>query len=215
MQVGTVDPRTTALLVVDAQNDFLAEDARLPIPAGRKVLPELKLTIEFCRSVGIKVIYTVHAHRPDGSDMGRMGVVYPVIKNREALVEGTKGVEVHPTIAPAPNEIVIHKHRHSAFFATDLDLILRNSGIETLVITGFSSTGCCHVTAREALFNDYKVVFLSDCTATSNFPDLGYGALTAHQAHRWSLVVLAVSSAHVMTGTAFRSKVATHRARRR
>jgi hypothetical protein len=74
---------------------------------------------------------------------------------------------------------VIKKHRYSGFFATDLDLILREWGIDTVVISGTTTENCCHATARDAMFYNYKVAFLSDATGTFDYPDVGQGALSA------------------------------------
>ncbi len=95
--------------------------------------------------------------------------------------------------------MIIKKHRYSAFFGTDLDVILRGLGTDTVIVSGVTTENCCHATARDAMFRDYRVAFLSDCTATFAYPDLGYGALSADELHRSSLIVLAFSTAHVMT----------------
>lgn len=100
---------------------------------------------------------------------------------------------------PLADEIVIKKHRFSGFYGTDLDIILRSSGIETVIVTGVTTENCCHATARDALFHNYGVIFLSDATGTTDFPDLEYGAMTAAEVHRASLIILAMSTAHVMT----------------
>jgi len=102
-------------------------------------------------------------------------------------------------IAPEPGEVIIKKHRYSAFFGTDLDIILRGLGTDTVIVTGVTTENCCHATARDAMFHDYRVAFLSDCTATLAYPDLGYGTLSADELHRSSLIALAFSTAHVMT----------------
>jgi ureidoacrylate peracid hydrolase len=77
--------------------------------------------------------------------------------------------------------------------------VLRSSGMETVIITGVTTENCCHATARDALFHNYGVIFLSDATGTTDYPDMGYGAMSAAEVHRASLVVLALGTAHVMT----------------
>jgi nicotinamidase-related amidase len=71
--------------------------------------------------------------------------------------------------------------------------------METVIIAGVTTETCCHATARDALFHNYGVIFLSDATGTTDYPDMGYGAMTAAEVHRASLVVLALGTAHVMT----------------
>jgi nicotinamidase-related amidase len=109
------------------------------------------------------------------------------------------GVRRRHRFAPAPGEHVIKKHRYSAFFATDLDLILREWGIGTVIVSGTTTENCCHATARDAMFHNYRVVFLSDATGTFDYPDVGQGALSADEVHRATLAILAFSTAHVMT----------------
>jgi nicotinamidase-related amidase len=94
---------------------------------------------------------------------------------------------------------VIKKHRYSGFFATDMDLILREWGVDTVVISGTTTENCCHATARDAMFRNYRVVFLSDATATYDYPDRGFGSMAAAEVHHAALVVLAASTAHIMS----------------
>jgi biuret amidohydrolase len=202
-KVESIDPMKTALIVVDMQNDFVAPGAPMETPAGRTMLPNLKRAIGFCRGQGIPVIYTAHAHRRDGCDMGRFADLWPPIRTRAGLVDGEPGVEIYPEIAPQADELVIKKHRYSAFYGTDLEIILRGRGVETVIITGVTTENCCHATARDALFRDYKVVFLSDATATFDYPDVGQGSMSADEVHHATLIILSVSTAHVMTTDEF------------
>jgi ureidoacrylate peracid hydrolase len=193
------------------ENDFVAPGAPLETPAGRAMLPTLKRAIAFCREQGIRVIYTTHAHRRDGCDMGRFEDLWPPIARRTGLVDGEPGIEIYPEIAPQADEVIVKKHRYSAFYGTDLEIILRGLGIETVVISGVTTENCCHATARDALFRDYKVVFLSDATATFDYPDVGQGGMTAEKVHHATLVILSVSTAHVMTTDEFIARTATAR----
>jgi nicotinamidase-related amidase len=139
--------------------------------------------------------------------MGLYDDLYPPIANRSALVDGTAGVDIYKELAPAPDEHVIKKHRYSAFFGTDLDIILREWGITTVVISGTTTECCCHATARDAMFRNYKVAFLSDATGTYDYADAGQGAMSCDEVHRSTLVVLAGSTAHVMTTKEFMERV--------
>ena len=199
MRIDTIDPTKTAMIVVDMQNDFVAPGGGLETPAAREMVPRLVEALQICRSAGIKVIYTAHAHRRDGSDMGLFDDLHPPVANRTAVVDGTPGVEIYPEVAPAPGEHVIKKHRYSGFFGTDLDIILRGWGVDTVIISGTTTENCCHATARDAMFHNYRVVFLSDATATYDYPDRGYGAMPNEQVHHATLVILADSTAHVMS----------------
>ena len=206
-RIEKIEPSKTAIIVVDMQNDFVAEGAMLRSAQAAAMVPKLASTLGFCRENEIKVIYTAHAHRKDGSDMGMYDDLYPPIANRASLVDGTKGVEIFGELAPATGEHVIKKHRYSGFFATDLDMILRGMGITTVVVSGTTTENCCHATARDALFHDYKVVFLSDATGTFDYPDVGQGAMSAEEVHKATLTILAFSTADVMTVDEFKSRV--------
>jgi biuret amidohydrolase len=194
-----IDPAKTVMIVVDMQNDFVAKGAKLRSDAAAAMVPKLTSTLNFCREKGIRVIYTAHVHRRDGSDMGLYDDLYSPIADRSTLVDGTKGVEIFPGLAPAPGEHIIKKHRYSAFFGTDLDIILREWGVTTVIISGTTTENCCHATARDAMFNNYKVVFLSDATGSFDYPDVGYGAMSAEEVHKATLCILAFSTAQVMT----------------
>jgi len=211
MQVDAIDPGRTAMIVVDMQNDFVATGAPMETPAARAMVPKLAEALKICRDAGVRVIYTAHVHRRDGSDMGLFDDMHPPIANRDALVDGTPGVEIYPDLAPAPGEHVIQKHRYSGFFGTDLDIILREWGIDTVIISGTSTQNCCHATARDAMFRNYRVVFLSDATATYDYPDRGFGPMPNADVHRATLVILAASTAHVMSVADLRARlVAEH-----
>jgi len=181
--------------------------ASFEVADGRAMVPRLKEFIGFCRQNGIAVIYTTHAHRSDGCDKGRFADIYPPIAEGTGLVDDTDGIEIYDEIAPEPGEVTIKKHRYSAFFGTDLDIILSGLGTDTVIVTGVTTENCCHATARDAMFHDYRVAFLSDCTATFDYPDVGYGGLSAEELHRNTLITLAFSTAHVMTAEECKAKV--------
>ena len=115
--------------------------------------------------------------------MGLYDDLYSVVADRSVLVDGSPGAEIYKDLAPAPGEHVIKKHRYSAFFATDLDLILREWGVKTVIISGTPTENCCHATAREAMFAiSSRVPF--GCDGNIDYPDVGQGALSAADVHR-------------------------------
>lgn len=212
MQINEIDPARTAMIVVDMQNDFVASGAPLETHAARAMVPRLAEALKLRRDVGTRVIFAVHAHRRDGCDMGLFDDLHPPIANRDALVDGTPGVEVYPDLAPIPGEHVIKKHRYSGFFGTDLDIILREWGVDTVIISGTTTENCCHATARDAMFLNYRVVFLSDATATYDYPDCGFGPMPNADVHHATLVILAHSTAHVMSVADLTARVASKHA---
>jgi len=198
MTIDSIDPKRCALIVVDMQNDFLQPGAALETPMGRDIYPNMQRLLAFARQTGMKIVYTLHTHREDGSDMGMFAEVWSPIAKGACLVDGKPGIDVVPELSPEPGELVIKKHRYSGFFGTDLDMILRSANIDTVAVTGVTTENCCHSTARDAMFNGYRVAFLSDATGTFDYPDAGFGAIPAEEVHRVTLGILAVSTAHVM-----------------
>lgn len=209
LTIDRIEAERTAIIVVDMENDFVAPGAPLETPMGHALIPTLQKLLDHARQSGMRVIYTTHTHRRDGCDMGLYGEIWPPIAERAGLVDGGPGIEIYPDVAPVGDEPVIKKHRYSGFFGTDLDMILRTEKIETVAVTGVTTENCCHATARDAMFNGYRVAFISDATGTFDYPDIGFGAIPAAEVHRVSLGILGVSTAHVMTTGEFIQK--THR----
>src|SRR6266513_64347 len=99
MHIDAIDPKKTAMIVVDMQNDFVASGAAMETPAARYIVPKLAEALRICREAGIKIIYTAHVHRRDGSDMGLFDDMHPPIANRDALVDGTPGIDIYQQLA--------------------------------------------------------------------------------------------------------------------
>jgi ureidoacrylate peracid hydrolase len=187
----TIEAKKTALLLIDLSNEFLAPGSPMEIPEGREMIPHLNRLAAACRAKGIPVIYTTHVHRPDGSDLGRMADIFRNVREGRLLREGTEGVEIYPDIRPQPGDILVRKRRYNAFENSDLELILRSKGIDTLIIGGVATNVCCESTARQAFFMDFKVIFLSDGTATFDLPDRGWGPVPRQEAQRYTLTTIA------------------------
>jgi len=101
--------------------------------------------------------------RRESSESGSMSTA--TVPSAKGLLSGSAGSEVHPAVAPKPGDIVVTKHRVSAFAGTDLDMILRAGGIDTLVIAAISTSGVVLSTVRHAADADYRVVVVADCCA--------------------------------------------------
>ena len=164
-----IEPQNAALLVIDLQEGFVTEGARMWTPENLRILPRVKRLIERCRALDVPVIFTEHAHDVSGRDKGLMWDVPLNRPIREgALRVGAEDTSTHHEVAPLPGEKVIQKHRYSAFFDTDLHTYLRGCNVDTVIITGCMTNYCCGATARDAFFRDYKVIFGSDLTATDS-----------------------------------------------
>ena len=158
------DPARTALINVDMQRCFV-EDSPLAAPGGPALVARINGLLSRCRGAGALVVHTRGWMRPDGSNLGVMGRrVPPFIV--ELYTEGQESAELHDALDVRPGDIILNKPRYGAFHGTDLELILRSRGVDTVIISGIATNICCETTAREAAQRDFDVVFLSDGTAT-------------------------------------------------
>ena len=197
------DPRHTALLIVDMQNDFCAEGG-LVHKAGRditelqKVGARLPAFIDAARAAGNLVVFVRCVYSSDTnlymSDVfleqaarqrSGAGTEYPMCQ------EGTWQGEFYGDVKPKPGDVVVTKHRYSAFHNTDLDMILRSHGVRTVVMTGVLANVCVETTAREAFVRDYYVVMVEDGTASCVPEDL---AMTLKNTERFFGVVSSIKA---------------------
>jgi biuret amidohydrolase len=205
------DPKKVALLVIDMENDFVRPGAPMQVPMAYDMVPNVKMLLDVCREKGTTIIYTTHVHGKDRGDMGLMADFWEPIGNQTALVDGTEGVEILKELTPKEGELVIKKHRYSAFYNTNLETQLRNRGIETLIITGTVTNMCCESTARDAQFRDYNVIFVSDATGTMDHPDLGAGSMTAEEVQKSTLTSLSLCIAEIASTQAVINKLENSR----
>jgi ureidoacrylate peracid hydrolase len=181
----SIDPRETAVIVVDMQNDFGSEGglfgrAGIDIAPIKAVVEPTAKVIATARRSGIHVIYLKMEFRPGLSDLGNdesanalrhrfFGVgecmVAPDGSEGRFLVRGTWNTEIVDELKPEPGDVVVSKHRFSGFFGTDLEIILKTLGVRNLVFTGCTTSVCVESTLRDAFFRDYRCVLLEDCTA--------------------------------------------------
>jgi nicotinamidase-related amidase len=153
----------SALLVIDMQNFFLDPKSPTFTEGGLAILPNVKKVISAFRERKRPVIYTAHEHKSMEMDGGILGRWWEGM-----CMEGTKKAEISKEIYPRAQEKIVKKHRYSAFYNTDLEIVLRCLGIKDLVISGIMTNLCCESTTRDAYFRDYKVFFLLDGTGTVN-----------------------------------------------
>jgi len=161
-----LDPKTSALLVMDFQTSIVDGPA-LPHAAADKqaLLARTALLIEAAREAAMKVIYVVVGFRPGYPEVSPRNQSFGAVRDTGRFVEGAAGNEIHPAVAARPGEVVVTKHRVSAFAGTDLEMILRAGGIDTLVLSGIATSGVVLSTIRHAADADYRLVVVADCCA--------------------------------------------------
>jgi nicotinamidase-related amidase len=150
-----VVPERTALVNVDMQNCFV-HGSPFSAPNGLSVQDRINRVAAACRVAGIVVIHTSHVLRADGSNIGVLGETAPIVK--EGLINtGSASAALHKGLVAGPRDILLEKPRFGAFHGTDLELILRSRGIDTVIVTGIATNVCCETTAREAVVRDFRV----------------------------------------------------------
>ena len=170
-----VVPERTALVNVDMQNCFV-HGSPFSAPDGLAVQDRINGVAAACRAAGIVVIHTSHVLRPDDSNIGVLGEVAPIVK--EGIIKkGSESAALHKGLVVDPRDILLEKPRFGAFHGTDLELILRSRGIDTIIVTGIATNVCCETTAREATVRDFRVFFLSDGTTTFDIGDVSAAEL--------------------------------------
>lgn len=192
-------PESTAVVVVDMQNDFAApggmfDRAGVPIGVIRDIVGPTARVLSAARSSEIQVVYLAMQFKPDLSDAGdfeapnrikhaplALGeeVDLPDGSRGRILVEDQWNTRIIDELQPQPGDALIPKHRYSGFFETPLDERLRAGGVDSLIFAGATTSVCVESTLRDAFYRDYKCVLLSDCTAE---PIGGDTARTNHDA---------------------------------
>lgn len=177
-----VDPAHTALLLVDMQRDFVDPEGAfgllgVDLSMYRESLPRLARLLQAGRRAPVLVIHVQNTTLPgrisDSPAQIRFNLRMHGGKRRDVAplrysVDGTPGHAFVQELAPEAGELVVRKHRSSAFWGTDLELLLRSNGIKTVVIGGCTTEGCVESTARDAMFNDLYVVIAVDCVASDD-----------------------------------------------
>jgi len=183
------DPRSCALLIIDMQRDFVdpggfGEALGNDVSLLRKAIAPTQNVLEAARRRKMLVIHTREGHRPDLSDLPQSKKLRGKLKNGigdpgpmgRILVRGEYGHDIIDALKPAPGEPVIDKPGKGAFYATDLDAMLHNRGIRSLVVCGVTTEVCVNTSVREANDRGYDCLVLEDCVG-SYFPEFQLAAL--------------------------------------
>lgn len=172
-----LDPRKTALVVIDMQETFCAPGSPAEVPVARDVVAPINAMARGLRALGGQVIWVLHANAHVGarSDWAMFfdHVVADDVRQRtmESLSPGRQSV--WRGLEQDPRDLTIIKNRYSAFTpgSSSLERVLRSMGLDTVLIAGVKTNVCCESTARDAMMLDYKTVMLSDCCAALSFEE--------------------------------------------
>lgn len=155
----TLDPRRTAVIVVDMVNEFFEPGGKMVLEGGTALYEPVNALLEAAHGAHIPVFYTNQWLRPDDA----------LFKKRiPHCLMHTWGAQLVDALHRAPTDIVVPKRRYSAFFGTDLDLLLRERHMATVLVTGVVTNICVRSTVHDAFFLGYEVVVPVECVAATS-----------------------------------------------
>ena len=167
-----IDAARTALVVVDMQNHFVAEGFPAEIPLSREIVPTINRLARAVRVAGGQVVW-VQTTATGALEHWANHHKYMLTPERAAkrlasLDERADGFSLYQALEPLPHDLRVKKIKYSAFIASssDIDAQLRSRGVDTVLIAGTATNVCCESSARDAMMLDYRVIMLSDATAT-------------------------------------------------
>jgi nicotinamidase-related amidase len=198
-----VEPTSTALLIIDMQNDWCSPDGSTALAGGDitmfpEIIPRIRRVADVARRVGVAVVNVRMVALEDGKSDSpawirlrlRVNRSYNVEGAIEFVKDGSWGQEFVQALEPTPGDYVVTKLRSSALHATDLELILRGRAVQNVIVTGSTTEGCVESTVRDLSSRDFIPIVLTDCVASDD-----------RRLHDASLLVMGAYRADLATST--------------
>jgi biuret amidohydrolase len=183
-----IEPGRTAIVAVDFQNDVVGPDGAFAPMFRAEVeranaIPVVAGLLDGARTAGVKVVYSRATFQPGYPELVPNIPLFANVAQQGCLVDGTAGAAIIDAVAPQGGDVVLTHHRVSCFHGTELDVVLRGAGIDTVVLAGVATNLAVESSARAGADLGYRVLVVSDaCSTTSQ---------TAHDASLASLAMFA------------------------
>ena len=163
---------TSALVVIDAQQEYFAPLGKVVLPDGPAAVARIARALAWARAEGLPIVHVVHESRRP---------------NPATFAPGSPTLEIHPEARPAAGEPVMTKHLPGSFTGTDLEKFLRQHGIDRVLVSGFMTQMCVDTTARQAAHLGFAVTVLADACAAKSVTGPDGVTIAADQVHRTHL----------------------------
>jgi len=157
----SIEPKSTALLAMDFQAGIVEGYAS----DRENLLNRTAGLLGAARRAKISIVYIVVGFRPGYAEVSPRNLSFSAIRQSGRFLPGDPATAIHPAVAPVEGDIVVTKHRVSAFAGTDLEMILRAKGIDHLILMGIATSGVVLSTTRHAADADYRITIVRDCCA--------------------------------------------------
>lgn len=159
------NPTKSAFLLIDMEYGFFSPNSIHCIKGAMATIPACEKAIQIARRKQIPIFFIKRHYRADGSDV-ECTRYESWVKGGRSMRPGSWGAQEPEGLLPQPGDYTLIKPRYSAFFQTELDLILRRLGVRTVILAGTTTPNCIRTTCYDANALDYNVVVLSECTSS-------------------------------------------------